>query len=164
MSEIACEPVKTCDRNMICYKGFLSTWLAFTALVAPYTYNEILPKLQYSGQAAGKACTGGTDGEHCGISWVSGSFDGNSGLEEQMATLGVFSANMIAFQPKPPVTSSTGGTSQSDPSAGLGDQSSSQNTDATMTITTADRAGAGIVTAVFVSGWIGMVAWMIFER
>jgi mannan endo-1,6-alpha-mannosidase len=162
MQEVACEPLNTCDRNMICYKGFLATWLAFTALVAPYTYPDILPKLQYSGQAAGKACTGGSDGTQCGITWVTGKFDGNTGLEEEMAVLGAFSANMIAFQPAPPLTSSTGGNSQGDPNAGLGDSSSDTTT--SMTITTADRAGAGVVTALFMSGWLGMVAWLVFGR
>lgn len=166
MSEVSCEPVNTCDRNMICFKGFLSSWLTFTSLIAPYTYNDILPKLQKSAQAAANSCTGGDDGEHCGISWVENKFDGHSGLEEQMAALSIFSSNMVAFQSKnkAPLTADTGGNSTSNPNAGLGDSSSHEQDGLTKPITAADRAGAGIVTAIFVSGWVGMVSWMVLER
>lgn len=167
MSEVSCEPVNTCDRNMICFKGFLSSWLTFTSLLAPYTYSEILPKIQASAQAAAKSCTGGSDGEHCPISWANGTFDGSTGLEEQMSALSVFSSNMVAFpsdKDKSPLTSTTGGNSTSNPNAGLGDSSSNQQNGLNMPITTADRAGAGIVTAIFLSGWVGMVSWMVLER
>jgi mannan endo-1,6-alpha-mannosidase len=165
MSEVSCETVKTCDRNMICFKGFLSSWLTFTSLLAPYTYNQILPKLQASAQAAAKSCTGGTDGAHCGITWANGTFDGFMGLEEQMSVLSVLSSTMVAYeQQKAPLTAKTGGNSTSNPNAGLGDSSSHQQSGTTKPITTADRAGAGIVTALFLSGWVGIVSWMVFER
>jgi mannan endo-1,6-alpha-mannosidase len=163
MSEVACESLKTCDRNSICFKGFLSSWLTFTSLLAPYTYPTILPKLQASAEAAAKSCTGGTDGAHCGITWANQSFDGSSGLEEQMSVLSVFSSNMVAFPinvNKAPLTASTGGNSTSNPNAGLGNSPSSTSSQ----VTTGDRAGAGVLTALFLSGWVGMVGWMLFEK
>jgi mannan endo-1,6-alpha-mannosidase len=164
MSEVSCEAAANCDRNSICFKGFLSSWLAFTSILAPYTYGEILPKLQASAQAAAKQCSGGSDGEHCGIRWYQSTWDGSSGLEEQMAALSVFSSNMIAFMYTPPLTSSTGGNSTSDPNAGLSGSDSATTPGVQTTITTADRAGAGIITAVFLTSWVGMVSWMVLER
>jgi mannan endo-1,6-alpha-mannosidase len=164
MSEISCESASNCDRNSICFKGFLSTWLAFTAILAPYTMGEILPKLQASAQAAAKQCSGGSDGEHCGIRWYQTTWDGTNGLEQQMAALGVFSANMIAFMNTQPLTSTTGGTSKSDPNAGLTGNSPTTPGEQLTPITTADRAGAGIITAIFLTGWVGMVSWMVLER
>lgn len=164
MSEVACESAKTCDRNSICFKGFLSSWLTFTSLLAPYTYPTIITKLQASAQAAAKSCTGGTDGAHCGITWVNQTFDGSSGLEEQMAVLSVFSSNMVAFPfngTRGPLTANTGGNSTSNPSAGL---SNNPTTSTTSQISTGDRAGAGVLTAVFLFGWMGMVGWMLFDK
>jgi mannan endo-1,6-alpha-mannosidase len=164
MSEISCETQENCDGNMVCYKGFLSAWLVFTSLIAPYTYPQILPKLQASAQAAAKTCTGPPDGTRCGVSWVKESYDGLGGLGQQLSVLSVFSSNLIAFTgEKAPLTAATGGTSESDPSSGLGSPSPDLQPQQ-MNINTADRAGAGILTAVFVSAWIGMIGWLVIGR
>jgi mannan endo-1,6-alpha-mannosidase len=161
MEEIACEPLVTCDRNMRCYKGFLSWWLAYTAQMVPYTYSQIIPKLQTSATAAAKTCTGGSDGNGCGISWVLQKNVGTTGMEEDMSVLGVLTANLIAFaNHKVPLSLSTGGTSQSDPTAGESDPSASYNAAAIAPITTGDRVGAGILTALFIGGWIAGTIWM----
>lgn len=168
MSETACEPVNTCDRNQICYKGFLSTWLAITTLLVPYTRDEILPKLQDSAKAAAASCSGGDDGDHCGVRWYQSKWDGTSGLEQQMATTAVFSANLVAFEqqsnhpdsPDAPLTSQSGGNSTSNPSAGLSDSQGNDQSSSQITIGTADKVGAGIVTAVFGCAWLCMIAWL----
>jgi mannan endo-1,6-alpha-mannosidase len=174
MSEIACETINTCDRNQICFKGFLSSWMATTAQLVPYTEAEILPKLQASAVAAGKQCSGEGNTALCGIQWYNPTWDGTQGLEQQMAALNVFSSNLVAFQAggstsgsssytpptKPaPVTASTGGNSTSDPNAGSA--SGSNFAPPPRAITTGDRAGAGIVTVIFAGGWLGMIAWMV---
>lgn len=168
MAEVSCESTKTCDGNMVCYKGFLSTWLAFTSILAPYTYPEIIPKLQASAQAAAKACTGGSSnggpGTSCGTSWVAQSWDGTSGIGEEMSVVGVFSSIMIAFAggTAAPLTASTGGDSTSVPDAGEGDVGSGVVSPAqTITITNADRVGAGILTAVVGFAWLGMIVWIV---
>lgn len=168
MSEVACEKPETCDGNSKLFKGFLSSWLTFGSLVAPYMYDDVLPRIQASAVAAADTCTGGEDGEHCGIVWGTHKWDGTESLENQMSVLSVISSALVQFpmergRKKEPLTIETGGTSKSDPNAGTGDD---HNIDPGLKweITTADRAGAGIVTAVFLCGWIGMVAWMIVER
>lgn len=165
-----CEVPKNCNRNEILFKGFLSSWLAFTTLLAPYTAGPIIEKLKLTAQAAGKQCTGGSDGKHCGIQWFNPKWDGTDGLEQQMSTLSIFSNTLAAFPPQghgannqAPLTSSTGGNSTSNPSAGTGNADESPGPHFAP-ITTADRAGAGVLTFVFATGWIGMVAWMIMER
>ncbi|PWY86805.1 mannan endo-1,6-alpha-mannosidase [Aspergillus heteromorphus CBS 117.55] len=159
MSEILCEPLEVCNDNEIIFKGLLSSWLAFTAYLVPSTYSQILPKLQGSAVGAAKTCTG-YGNNTCGVRWWNGTWDGWSGLEEQMAVLSLFTANMLPFTSASsgPLTSSTGGNSTSDPSAGTGDSNNDQKT--LSKITTGDRAGAGILTVVFSVGWIGMIAWL----
>jgi mannan endo-1,6-alpha-mannosidase len=161
MSEVSCESIKTCDRNQLCFKTFLSTWLAFTTLLAPYTTDQIRPKLQASAQGAAKQCSGGSDGQHCGLQWYTSTWDGLGGLEVEMSNLGIFASNMVFFVSQTPVTSSTGGSSKSDPNAGLNEPSVNASTGANRLITTSDRAGAGILTVIFVTAWLGMVTWMI---
>ncbi|KAL1961671.1 hypothetical protein VTN77DRAFT_1346 [Rasamsonia byssochlamydoides] len=172
-----CEVPKNCNRNEICFKGFLSSWLAFTSLLAPYTAGQIIPKLQQSALAAAKQCSGGSDGDHCGIAWCDPTWDGTQGLEQQMSTLSLFANNLVAFQSQgggadggadknpAPVTSTTGGNSTSDPNAGTGSSSLADATGSILRpISTADRAGAGVLTVVFAMGWIGMVMWMIKDQ
>lgn len=63
------------------------------------------------------------------------------------------------------VTNKTGGTSKGDSSAGTGSSStdSSGETEADKVTTTADKAGAGIVTTLMIICVIGGVVWMIME-
>ena len=95
----------------------------------------------------------------CGLSWSKGAqWDGTSGVGQQMAALEVIQSNLIQ-QAKAPVTNSTGGTSQGDPSAGINDPSA-QDPTATGPVTKGDRVGAGILTAVVVCGVLGGLAWL----
>jgi mannan endo-1,6-alpha-mannosidase len=128
--------------------------------IVPGTYDLIYPQLKTSAQAAAKQCSGGDDGKHCGIRWYKqASWDGTKGLEQQMAVLGVLAANLIPFSGKAPLTASSGGTSKSNPNAGT--NSSDSNVPILNSIGTGDRAGAGILTVIFVSGWAVAVTWMI---
>ena len=81
------------------------------------------------------------------------------GMEEQISATKVFTANLINFNKTAPVTSTTGGNSTSNPTAGENDTDGSSQMQTTTT--TGDKAGAGILTAVFVAGWIGLMSFMI---
>ena len=157
MSEFLCEPNELCNNNEILFKGLTSVWLAFTGILIPSTYDTILPKLQGSAEAAAKSCTGNNNNT-CGVRWYTNSWDGLSGLEEQMIATSIFSANLITSKKEVPVTSRTGGNSTSNPASGTG--SNDGQGQGIPTITTGDRAGAGILTVAFVTGWIGMMIWM----
>lgn len=126
--------------------------------IAPFTAPQVLPVLRKSAQAAVKQCTGGDNGRTCGFRWASGAFDGNVGAGQTMDVLAAVSSLLID-QSKTPVTNATGGTSIGDPSAGIG---SGAITDDLPAVTTGDKAGAGVLTAVIILtaaaafGWMGM--------
>ncbi|KAA8649507.1 glycoside hydrolase family 76 protein [Aspergillus tanneri] len=161
MSEVACEPIESCDRNQMCFKGFLSVWMAFTSKLVPSTASRILPKLQGSAEAAAKQCSGGADKTVCGVRWYQDTWDGKAGLEEQMSALSVFTANIMLQSTKGPVTSKTGGVSKSDPNAGTGQSSESDDPLSELPpITTKDRVGAWILTIIIGVTWIAMVLWV----
>ncbi|KAJ5949759.1 CAZyme family GH76 [Penicillium verhagenii] len=157
LEEKLCEPTEVCNDNEILFKGLVSSWLSFTALLVPSTYDTILPVLQASATAAAASCTG-HDNNTCGVRWYKSTYDGWMGMEEEISATNIFVANLIAFDSSAPVTSTTGGNSTSDPSAGENDTTTS---DTTTTITTGDRAGAGILTVLFVGSWVGVMTWTI---
>ncbi|KAJ5675391.1 hypothetical protein N7462_008288 [Penicillium macrosclerotiorum] len=157
--EITCEAVDKCDRNQITFKAYFTSWLAFLTTIVPGTSDQFMPKFKTSAQAAIKTCTAGSDGNLCGIKWYEQATDSSTGLEQQMAVLGVLNAVMVPFKGQAPLTSDTGGTSKSNPSAGT--NSSDSDVPALNTVTTGDRAGAGILTVIFVTGWAVAVTWMI---
>jgi mannan endo-1,6-alpha-mannosidase len=75
-----------------------------------------------------------------------------------MSALEVIQNNLI-FQKAAPLTNDTGGTS-----VGSSDAGTTTNTNLitnTLTITTKDRAGAGILTAVCLLGLFGTGFWML---
>jgi mannan endo-1,6-alpha-mannosidase len=158
MEEYVCEPAEICNDNEILFKGLTSTWLSLTAQLVPSTFDRILAKLQNSGEAAAASCTGHSNGT-CGVRWYKSTYDGWIGMEEEISATDVFLANMINYNNIAPVTSTTGGNSTSNPTAGEDDTDSSSATFSV--ITTGDRAVAGILTAVFVVGWIGLVSFML---
>jgi mannan endo-1,6-alpha-mannosidase len=142
---------------MFSEKAFLTRWLAATTKSAPYTYDLIMPKLQTSAKYAAMQCSGGANGRMCGLSWSKGAtWDGTSGVGQQMAALEVVQSNLIG-QSRAPYTTKTGGTSKGDPSAG---SHSITNPDLTAPATTGDRAGAGILTTIVLVGFVGGLLWM----
>jgi mannan endo-1,6-alpha-mannosidase len=127
-------------------------------LIVPETYDRIFAKLQTSAQAAALSCSGAGNNT-CGIKWYKSSWDGSIGMEQQIIATDILSSVLVSEKANPPLTTKTGGNSTSDPNAGTSD--SNQNTGETKPITTGDRAGAGILTVVFVGLWGAMIAWMV---
>ncbi|GAP83018.2 putative glycoside hydrolase family 76 protein [Rosellinia necatrix] len=154
--EIACEQHMTCTTDMLSFKGYVHRWMSTATQIAPFTADKVLPVLRKSAQAAVNQCTGGTDGRTCGFSWTSGAFDGNVGAGQTMDVLAAVSSLLIG-QSKAPVSSSDGGTSVGDPNAGIG---SGTISDDLPPITTSDRAGASVVTAVIVLTAAAAFGWM----
>ncbi|KAJ5469234.1 Mannan endo-1-6-alpha-mannosidase DCW1 [Penicillium diatomitis] len=158
--EVTCEPSEQCNNNEVLFKGLVSTWLSFTALLVPSTYDKILPKLQTSAVAAAKSCTGHNNNT-CGVRWYQSQYDGWIGMEEQISATDLFVANMIRFTGNStgPVTATTGGNSTSNPTAGENDTSTASIP--VSAITTGDRAGAGILTVLFTAGWFGLMGFTV---
>ncbi|KKY14445.1 putative glycosyl hydrolase family 76 protein [Phaeomoniella chlamydospora] len=168
MSEVECEVSANCNSDQSSYKAYLSRWLAVCTQLAPFTATEIQPKLYASAQGAAAQCIGGTNGRMCGRRWYSTTWDGSSGVGQQMSALSVIGANLM----KPsiaPLSANTGGSSKADESSqtvtAQGGGGSSQGSDGKplSKITTKDRAGAGILTILATLGIIAASVWLIWE-
>lgn len=158
MYEVACEPNGKCDVDQRSFKAYLSRWMAATTKMAPFTYDFVMTKLRASAQAAALQCSGGNDGQTCGLRWTMGpQWDGSYGVGEQMSALEVIQSNLIA-KVVGPVTNSTGGTSKGNPAAGTGGDASPIGTP---DVTTGDRVGAGFLTTLVLVGVLGGAWWMV---
>ncbi|ODA80776.1 hypothetical protein RJ55_03735 [Drechmeria coniospora] len=154
--EISCENVGTCTTDMLTFKGFVHRWYSVITQIMPSLAPTILPTLKKSAEAAIKQCTGGALGRQCGLKWASGTYDGKTGAGQEMAALAAVSSLLINSA-KVPVTEKTGGTSKGDPNAGSAGDDFQQHV---APITAADKAGAGILTAVILGCAGGMFGWM----
>lgn len=146
----------TCTTDMLSFKGYVARWMSTITQIAPYTADKLLPILQTSATAGVNQCTGGTDGRACGFGWATGAFDGSVGAGQTMNVLGAVSSLLIG-QSKAPVTNTTGGTSGGNYNAG---QDSDSFTTTLAPITTADRAGAGILTTIILISAASTFGWM----
>lgn len=161
MSEVICEPNGKCDTDNYSFKAYLSRWMAASTKYAPFMYDIVMPKLRASAIAAVQQCSGGSNGQMCGMKWTQGAtWDGSQGVGQQMGALEVIQANLIDSVSKP-FTNSTGGTSKGNPAAGGGGTADPVRPNSP--ILTRDRAGAGILTALVVMWVVGGVWWMIVE-
>lgn len=154
--EVACEPRMSCTTDMLAFKGFVHRWLSTMTQIAPFTAERTLPVLRNSTEAAIAQCTGGDDGRTCGFQWTSGKFDGSVGAGQTMNVMSAVSALLVGSA-KAPVTNSTGGTSQGNPDAGSSSKDVNQEF---APVTTADRAGAGIITFLLIASAISTFTYM----
>jgi len=158
MYEVACESQGNCDTDQQSFKAYLSRWMAASTKVAPFVSDLVDTYLSTSAAAAAKSCSGGSDGVTCGTKWTTGSWDGTYGVGQQMNALEVIQGLLISSAPGP-VGHDSGGTSKGNPSAGTGGDTSVIGPSGQ--ITTADRAGAGILTALVLIGFLGGAWWMV---
>lgn len=153
-----CEKPGNCNVDQRSFKAYLARWMAATTVRAPFTYNALMPLLNASAVAAVNTCTGGPDGNSCGLQWTTGAFDGSLGVGEQMSVLEVVQSLLTQTVPGP-ASANNGGTSKGNPGAGTG--GTAPTGIQTGTITTADKAGAGILTILVVFAFVGGLWWMI---
>jgi mannan endo-1,6-alpha-mannosidase len=98
MYEWACETGASgrhCNLDQQSFKAYLSRFIAKTALLAPFTKDKITKYLTASAVGAAKACSGGDDGMTCGSKWYTGSWDGSSGVGQQLSALEVTQALLM---------------------------------------------------------------------
>ncbi|KAJ5691790.1 Mannan endo-1-6-alpha-mannosidase DCW1 [Penicillium macrosclerotiorum] len=161
MYERACETVNTCMVDQRSFKGYLARWMAATTQMAPFTFDQIMLKLNASATAAAKSCSGGDDGITCGLKWTDEKWDHTKDFGQQMAALEVIQSTLIT-RVAAPVTGDNGGTSKGNPGAG-GKPEEPKPSALSHTITTADRAGAGILTALMMVTIGGSCSWLLWE-
>lgn len=161
MYERACEPVNTCQVDQRSFKGYLARWMAATTQIAPFTYDKVMPLLRSTADAAAQTCTGGDDGTSCGMKWMEKRWHGEQDVGIQMAVLEVIQSTLIA-RVDPPVTRDHGGTSKGNPAGGAQPFDPRPESPA-VDVTTGDKAGAGVLTAVFCLLAIGSTGWMVWD-
>ena len=159
MAELNCEKI-VCNTDQRTFKAYLSRWMAATAQLAPFTAAGIMPKLRASAKGAAAQCSGGPDGKTCGKNWAVATWDGISGVEEQMTALAIFGANLLPFVPGP-ASKDNGGTSKADPNAGTGFDPNEHFDPTKDPVTTGDKAGAAFLTLFILAGVLGFSWWMI---
>lgn len=160
--EAACQPLNSsitprCSQDQRSFKGYLSRFLGYTSLMLPETADFIRPIIVDSANAAAGSCSGGTDGHTCGLAWTAGGWDGFYGLGEQMTALEVMTTLKV-HEKKAPYTSTTGGSSLGNPAAGF-DQGNYDTSP--LSLTSADKVGAGIITAIISLSVIGCGVWLM---
>ena len=169
MAEVSCEfpATETCNYDQPSFKAYLSRWMALTTQLVPWSAGIIMPRLQASAMAAAAQCSGTTTaantGTVCGRRWYQTGWDGFSGVGEQMSALSVIQSNLIS-KVAPPVSANQGGTSKSDPTAGSGSNDGNAvttNPIITRVISTSDKAGAGILTAISLVLVLAMTWWIV---
>lgn len=143
------------------FKSYFIRFMAASTKWMPQLYDQFQPYFAASATAAAQSCTGsvdGVEGNACGMKWFQDGWDGTYGFGQQMDALQTLQANIIQQAP-PPVTAANGGITSGDNSAGTGGDDSAL--DGFGKITTASRAGAGILTALVLIAWGGAVWWMV---
>ncbi|KAI8956820.1 glycoside hydrolase family 76 protein [Daldinia sp. FL1419] len=169
MWEPSCEKTSAkCNTDQQAFKGHLMRWMALTSIIAPFTADTITPLLKSSAQAAAKQCSGpatdefkGPSGTACGFSWLQqATFDGISGVGEQMNALQAVMSPLV-HAAQAPFTSENGGSSQGNPNAGAQD---SDKIEQPKPITTADRAGAGILTTLALGGLFSGMWFVLMDE
>lgn len=142
MYEWACETGESgrhCNLDQQSFKAYLSRFMAKTALMAPFTKDAIMKLLKASALGAAKSCSGGPNGVTCGSKWYTGSWDGTSGVGQQLSALEVTQALLMLkqgimpvkaneAQPKPPASSTPSVSSKVAVSASPETSSASINT------------------------------------
>ena len=173
MRESACESpapftrAPTCNIDQRSFKAYLSRFMAYTWQLCPWTRDWIMVRLRASAQAAAKSCTGDPGGDTCGLSWIMGHFDGSSygvvigGVGEHLAAMELFQSLLIPGAPLP--RTHVTGTSKGNPSAGGSSGLTADDLRQTGPTTAGDKAGAGILTALFLGGLCVLTWWLITD-
>ncbi|KAK9772370.1 putative Family 76 glycosyl hydrolase [Seiridium cardinale] len=164
MWELPCEATATsCNNDQRMFKGFLSRWMATTAMLAPFVYDTIMPLLKTTAVAAAKHCVShasdfkGHPGTACTFSWFEDStYEDSTGVGEQMNAMSLV-MSMLVDGARTPYTSTTGGSSSANIDGGASDTAKYQYL---RDITTADRVGAGIVTTLMLGGLVAALVLM----
>lgn len=144
------------------YKSQLMQWMMSTAKVMPDLAPQILPQLMDTTKAAISVCNcGGVKGQ-CGLKWTEpGTCDGQYGMGQQIDALNAIQI-WSETQVPGPANEKTGGPGLSQGNANAGNGGGQNPNAANMKpITTGDKAGAGILTAIVFIIVLGGGVWMI---
>lgn len=161
ISEVGCEPENNCNTDGLTFKSFTLRWLALAAQLAPSIATQVWPLISKSAAGAAQQCDG-NGGSWCGYHWDTATWDQSTGVGQQMSALAAINANLIPVENlAAPLTLDTGASSKGNAAAGTGTTTTTTgNPWLTRKITTGDRAGAGILTALLLVYTIGGAYWL----
>jgi mannan endo-1,6-alpha-mannosidase len=161
MVEVTCETEGTCNIDQRSFKAYLSRWMGYTAIVAPWTRDLISPRLHASAMAAAAQCIGGESQTDCSLDWATKNERvGSFGFGEQMAALEVIQSLLYPFVAGP-ASRNSGGMSLSRPNAGLDTASEHP----LLNYRTAGHKIAGSFLTVFMTvATLAGAVWMLSER
>lgn len=174
MRESACESrppftnPPTCNTDQRSFKAYMSRFMGLTYQLCPSTRDFIMERIRASAIAAVGSCTGGDDGQTCGLSWLRGGYDGSpygiakGGVGEHMSVMEVVQ-NLLVNNATPLRTQNAGGTSKGNAAAGSSGGLNTADLKQTAPTTTGDRAGAGILTTICLGSLLGLTYWLIRE-
>lgn len=175
LSEITIEWGATNDPDQPSFKGFAIRWLAVATQLAPFTATWIMPRIVASAIGAAGQCTGQAPNQQtgtvCGRDWYASTWDGQSGVGEQMSAMSAFQSLLIQSA-RAPVTLVTGGTSRGNGTGGGWGSGRVQGTGPWSTdpwhdpalskvMGMGDTVGAALLTVASCLLALGSVLWMI---
>lgn len=144
---------------MVVFKGFMHRWYSVITQMVPDIAAKVRPILKTSTEAAIKQCTGGAFGRQCGLRWETGEYEGKTSAGREMNVLAAVASQLIDSA-MAPVTNDTGGISKGNPNAGSGEDDDFSQL---KPVTTADRAGAGVLTVFVLGAATATFAWLILD-
>ena len=98
MYEWACETQGKCNTDQYSFKAYLSRFMAQSAIIAPYIYDQVYQALNTSAVAATQSCSGNDDTTTCGQKWYVGGYDGSFGVGQQLSALETVQALLILWR------------------------------------------------------------------
>jgi mannan endo-1,6-alpha-mannosidase len=161
MIEVTCEIEGTCNIDQRSFKAYLSRWMGYTAIVAPWTRDLINPRLQASAMAAAAQCTGGESQTRCNLYWATkNELVASFGVGEQMAAMEVIQSLLYPFAAGP-ASRNSGGSSLSRPNAGL---DTTSELPLIKDSTVGEKIGGIFLTVFMLVGTVAGTVWMLSER
>lgn len=104
--EKQCELDSACNVDQLSMKAYLVRWLAGTSQLFPSSSGYIGSFLKASALGAAASCSGEPSGSTCGTKWFINSWDGTSGLGQQLCAMEAFYA-LLVNETSPPTTLSS---------------------------------------------------------
>jgi len=103
MYESSCELGNTCNNDQYSFKAYLARWMGKAAVLAPYVADFVNDLLTASALGSAASCAENSGGVICGTQWYTGSYDGQTGLGQQLSALECVQA-LLANGTAPPPT------------------------------------------------------------
>lgn len=161
MFEVACETNSNCNMDQLAFKAIASRALVRTrdltshssTIVNGTDYGTLQEQtnslIQASARAAAAQCSGGATGTVCGTSWLNNTWDGTSGLGQDLSALEI----ILATLPGKALRNANSFTESPTPATGINSTiggnttSSASSSHASSTSTTTTSASGKIVTS-----------------